>query len=152
MLIGNGRDDQRLRSLVKELNCDSNVLFTGPIYEEQQLAPWFLSSSVFCYPSNIGLSLMHAFNYGLPVVLGDDFDRCNPEIYAFENGSNGITFQDGDFTSLANCLLKLLSDQDLLQRLSDGAIKTSQSITLERFVDGYAEAIRFAAKSLNHKD
>ena len=147
VLVGSGQDEQRLRSLVKELDCVTNVLFTGPIYEEQQLSPWFLSASLFCYPSNIGLSLMHAFHYGLPVVVGDDLSRCNPEIYAFETNVNGMTFEDGDSSSLAKCVLDLIRNQSLLKALSKGAADTAKSLTIERLIDGYSEAIRFAAQS-----
>lgn len=148
VFVGGGPDEEKLRSLVAELDCQENVRFTGPIYEEENLAPWFLSSRLFCYPTNIGLSLMHAFNYGLPVVLGDDFSRCNPEIYAFEEGTNGVVFKDGNAESLAAEILNLLSDPKSLERLSVGAKKTATTVTTpQRFVDGYRQAIEFAAVS-----
>ncbi len=147
VLIGGGPDEDRLRSLVKALGCEENVRFTGPIYEEENLAPWFLSSRLFCYPANIGLSLMHAFNYGLPVVLGDDLSRCNPEIYAFDEGQNGATFTAGKPTSLGEKIVDLLEDQESLSRLAAGAKKTATTVTtLEAFVEGYQEAIEFAAQ------
>ena len=49
-----------LQRLAGELSLDETVLFTDPIYEEQQLAAYFLSSNIFCYPENIGLSILHA--------------------------------------------------------------------------------------------
>ena len=39
----------------------------GSIYDEIELAPWFLTADAFVYPENIGLSILHAFGYGLPV-------------------------------------------------------------------------------------
>ena len=35
---------------------------------------------VVCYPVNIGLSLLHAFGFGLPVVTGNDIGSHNPGI------------------------------------------------------------------------
>ena len=101
---------------------------------------------MFCYPSTVGLSMMHAFNYGLPVVLGDDLSRCNPEVYAFEDGVNGVTFADGNPESLAEKIVSLLDDKETLARLSKGAKQTATEVTtLDRFVDGYSEAIEFVA-------
>ena len=91
---------------------------------------------------------MHSFVYGVPALIGDDFSRCNPEVYAFEDGINGVTFEDGDPTSLAEKIVGLLGDEKTLTRLSEGAKRTATEVTtLDRFVDGYTEAIEFATST-----
>lgn len=148
VLIGGGPDQQRLESLVKELKCEELILLTGAKYQEKDLAPWFLSSRLFCYPSNIGLSLMHAFNYGLPVLIGNDFGRCNPEIYAFEEGVNGVTFEEANPSSLAEKAVEILCNPTHLSSLSKGAKHTAETVTtIDKFIDGYSEAIQYAAAS-----
>jgi glycosyltransferase involved in cell wall biosynthesis len=145
---GNDREKEELKNLVNSLNLSENVRFLGSIYRENEIAPWFLSAKIFCYPSNVGLSLLHAFGYGIPVLLGDDFSRCNPEIYAFENDFNGCTFVEGSSTDLSKQIVNLLADDSLRQQLSTNGIQTvANKASLDNMVQGFAVAIKAVAKT-----
>ncbi len=125
-------------------------MFTGAIYEETALAPWFLSSTVFCYPANMGLSILHAFGYGLPVITSDKVESQNPEIEVFENGRNGMHYRHGDVDDLADKIRHILSDPKLLASLSDGARDTvSETYNIPSMVDGMESAIRYAFQRQN---
>lgn len=145
ILIGKENAEQaRLKKLAVELGVGRNVRFLGAIYEEQQLAAWFLSSDVFCYPANIGLSLLHAFGYGLPVVTGDDISSHNPEIAALRDGENGALFADGNSSALAATLKQFFTDMSYRQQLSEHALQTAtREFTLANMVDGFEAAIRY---------
>lgn len=120
--------------------------FLGAIYEEEKLAPWFLTADAFVYPENIGLSILHAFGYGLPVVTCDDLRVQNPEIIAMKPGVNGLTYRRGDATDLAAKLAGLLADADGRRELASAAHRTAtQEYTLTAMVDGLVDAIRYAA-------
>src|SRR5690606_20023498 len=83
VIIGNGESErERLRNLAHDLGIGGHIIFVDGIYDEERLAPWFMSSRVFCYPENIGLSLIHALWYGVPVVTSDSRSTQNPEIAA----------------------------------------------------------------------
>ena len=121
------------------------MTFTGPIYEEQQLAAYFLSSSVFCYPENIGLSILHAMGYGLPVVTSDKVEAQNPEIEALVDGYNGRFYPHGDVAKLADTLVELLTDSHLCASLGANALRTvAERFSLENMVSGFEQAIRAA--------
>ncbi|MEM6655168.1 MAG: glycosyltransferase family 4 protein, partial [Planctomycetota bacterium] len=125
-LVGKGEEEHtRLADRAERLGVQQHVRFLGPIYEEPRLAPWFLSASAFVYPANIGLSLLHAFGYGLPVVTSDKTEAQNPEIVALEPGVNGLTYRDGDAGDLADQLLTLLGDKPLRERLGAAAHATA---------------------------
>jgi glycosyltransferase involved in cell wall biosynthesis len=109
---------QRLRQLAKTLGIDDRLIMPGAIYEEPKLAPWFLSAAVFCYPEKLGLSLLHAFGYGLPVITGERIEAQNPEIEALEPGVNGLTYPADDATALAQHLRELLRAPERRQRIS----------------------------------
>jgi glycosyltransferase involved in cell wall biosynthesis len=146
ILIGKGQGESELRALADSLNVADRVRFLGAIYDEDSLAPWFLSSQVFCYPANIGLSILHAFGYGLPVVTSDRTEQQNPEIESLHHAQNGLTYTHDDPHALAATLRQLLTDDALRQRLSAGAAATVETeFSLPRMVDGMVEAIRFAA-------
>jgi glycosyltransferase involved in cell wall biosynthesis len=146
-VIGTGEEEERrLRSEVGSLGLAERFRFLGAIYEEFELAPWFLSSHVFCYPANIGLSLLHAFGYGLPVVTSDNLASQNPEIEALRPGENSLLYQDGDVPALAAELRTILTDKELAARLSKESLRTvEEDFTIKNMVAGMAEAVRYCA-------
>jgi len=147
IIIGKGADEHRLRQLAAFLDIERHVRFLGAIYDEQNLAPWFLSSNLFCYPANIGLSILHAFGYGLPIVTNDRMESQNPEIEAIQNGRNGLLYAHGDVSALVNALARILRDRDLAHQMSDEALKTAtQRFTLQNMVDGFEAAARYCAE------
>ncbi len=142
-LVGKGEPEMsRLQSLTRELGLTDRVRFLGPIYDEDQLAPWFLTAKAFCYPSNIGLSILHAMGYGLPVITADDIDSQNPEFEALEAGHNGLVYPPNDTSALAATMDRLLSDPALGEKLGHGARETiATRYNLEAMTSGYLAAL-----------
>ncbi|NOY40515.1 MAG: glycosyltransferase family 4 protein [Planctomycetes bacterium] len=137
---------QQLKELSKELGIEKRIRFLGAIYDEEDLAPWFLASKLFVYPANIGLSLLHAFGYGLPVVTGDNIAQHNPEIDVLLPAHNGQLFRDGDPKDLAKTLASLLRDDSRRTQMGMNALDTVQTqFTLTSMVDGMEDAIRYCA-------
>jgi glycosyltransferase involved in cell wall biosynthesis len=135
----------RLRAQAQALSIERAVRFVGPLYDEQNLAPWFLSADAFCFPVNAGLSILHAFGFGLPIVTSDNRARQNPEIDAVRPGENGLLYADGNARAMAEALDLLIRHPDLKARLAAGAHKTALDRTLAAMVDGMERAIRHAA-------
>lgn len=149
VIIGSGPDEQRLRTLADRLGISSRVRFVGAIYDENRLAPWFLSADVFCYPANIGLSVLHAFGYGLPVVTSNAIETHNPEIEAVQHEVNGLMYRDGDVSAMADALRRIIDDRELRSRMSQAALETVLSrFTLKNMVDGMEAAVRYCAAQI----
>lgn len=146
VIVGSGPEEAALKSLAASSGLADAILFAGAVYDEADLAPYFLSASAFCYPVNIGLSLIHAMAYGLPVVTSDKMTAQNPEIEAFRQGINGLAYADGSVDAMADTLLSILTDSNHQRRLSQGAFDTvHQDFNISKMVDGMEAAIRFAA-------
>lgn len=146
LVVGDGPDGPRLRELAQSLGVMDRVVFAGAVFSEDQLAPYFVSADVFCYPANIGLSLIHALGYGLPIVTSSKVEAQNPEIEAFRPGVNGLHYDDGDADSLAQTLQSVLTDGAHRSRLAQGAADTVRGdFLVEKMVDGMEAAIRTAA-------
>ena len=144
-IIGSGIAEESLKALVTQLGLTEHVIFTGALYEDLALAPWLLSADAFVYPTNVGLSLLHAFGFGLPAVVGDNYKAHNPEIEALRPGENGALFKHNDEQDLARVLDNLVSDRARLAEMSRAAHTTAtREFTLARMVDGTEAAIRFA--------
>lgn len=145
IIIGRGPEEENLKRRVLDLDIKSSVLFQGSIYDQNQLAPWFLSAGVFCYPRNIGLSILHSFGYGLPVVTSDDLSAQNPEVEALRNEKNGFYYQDGNIEDLVLKLKLLLNNAKLRKNTGVEARRTAlEDYPMEKMVLGLKESF-FAA-------
>jgi len=140
VLIGDGSDRARLVELTRMLGIEGRVAFAGPIYEESELAPWMLSATLLCYPTNVGLSLLHAFGYGLPAVTSDNRRAQNPEIEALVAGVNGLEYRDGDLDDMVRQCEQILGDPDLRLQLSEAALQgVLHRYSIDRMVDGFKQ-------------
>ena len=127
-LVGKGEPEEtRLQVLAAELNIADRVHFLGPIYEEERLAPWFLTADLFVYPQNVGLSLLHAFGYGVPVVTSDRLEGQNPEVEALVDGVNGRLYAHGRPEALAGTLAAVLNDAPARRSMAAAAAETVAS-------------------------
>jgi glycosyltransferase involved in cell wall biosynthesis len=146
-VVGKGAAEQaRIEALAISRGVSSHFRFVGPIYDELAVAPWFLASDVFCYPANIGLSILHAFGYGLSVVTSDDLGGQNPEIEALKPGQNGLLYRHGDPAALAGSLRTIFLDKELANQMSQEAVRTVEGeFSLSGMVNEMAKAVRYCA-------
>ena len=142
VLIGDG-DTDSLRAQAASLGTESRVHFLGPIYDEHAIAPHFLTADAFVYPAKLGLSILHSFAYGLPLITSADPSAQMPERDALREGVNGLTYRDGDADDLARAIDEMLADPARRQRMADAALATSRDdYSVARMVDGFEAAIR----------
>ncbi len=134
----------KLKSLSERIGVSENILWAGAIYNEQDIAKWMLSSTIFCYPENIGLSIMHAFGYGLPVIASDNIKSHNPEIHSLKPNINGLLYENNSLDSLVSTLTKVLSDKIHCKVLSKNALETvEQEFNINQMVFGFKQAIHY---------
>jgi glycosyltransferase involved in cell wall biosynthesis len=145
VIIGDGEDRPRLEALAAELGIADRIRFVGALYDEMAIAPWMLGSACLAFPAAIGLSMLHALHYGLPVVTSDDRLPHGPEVEALEPGRNGYFYRDGDVDSFADALGRCLGRADPTDPLRQGALATvtgSNAWNLDAMVTGFVAAIR----------
>ena len=123
-VIGSGEEADALRSMASDLGVNDRIRWVGEVYDESELAPWFMSSKLLVHPGAIGLTLMHAFGYGLPVVTHGNVAHHMPEIAAFDDGVNGRQFREGDAESLVDAVSAMLRNAPLLSSMSAAALST----------------------------
>jgi len=126
-VIGKGDEETNLKKRAKELGINSNIKWVGAVYDQVKLAPWFLSSVALIHPGAIGLSLLHAMGYGLPVITHNNYNQQMPEISALKNGVNGLLFDYRKNESLIAAVQKLLEDNELRLKLSKHALQTAET-------------------------
>ncbi|HEY4612776.1 MAG TPA: glycosyltransferase family 4 protein [Bacteroidota bacterium] len=78
-----------------------------------------------------GLTVLEAFSSAVPVIGSDS--GGTPEI--IEHEKNGLLFRTGDDADLARCLVRLLNDRRLAQRLARAGRKTvEERFTIQQYV------------------
>jgi glycosyltransferase involved in cell wall biosynthesis len=107
---------------VKKYHLEESVIFTGYLGGEAKqslLAHAFL----FVYPSfyeGFGLPVLEAMAYGVPVITSNVSSL--PEI----SGDAGLLIDPYHWQEIAAAMLKLLSDQELVEELSQRSLKQAQ--------------------------
>jgi glycosyltransferase involved in cell wall biosynthesis len=145
VIIGDGEDRARLQRLASELRLEAQVRWIGAQFDERDNAPWFLSALCFVYPGPIGLSLLHAMGYGLPVITHGDRGRHNPEVAALRHGWNGMEFTDGDASDLARRIETIAADPAVRLEMSDNARTTAMAdFTIDRMAERFCAAVQHA--------
>lgn len=102
-IIGDG-ELQQYKDYIKKHSLDKKVIFLGAKYGEEA-AKYFLKSDLMVYPKAIGLSLVHAYSFGLPVITTNNLKVHGPEIELLEKGKTGDLYKDGDVNDLTEKIL-----------------------------------------------
>jgi len=121
------------------LNLADYVYFAGELYDEELLAPWFLTSKLLIHPASIGLSILHAFGYGLPVVAHNMGNLHGPEYCTFIPEKTGKNFQKDNINDLANTVVELINDQEARKLMKMETIRIARTkynvdIMVERYL------------------
>jgi glycosyltransferase involved in cell wall biosynthesis len=143
-IVGDGELMSDLREKCRILGIEDRVVFVGKIEEQEKLAPYFLGAKVMVYPGSIGLSLNHAFAFGLPVVTHGDASDHMPEFFYLRPDQNGFLFLQNNIDDLAGVLEKL-ANKDLAS-ISRNSLETVYTkFTFNGMVGRFASAMRLAA-------
>lgn len=109
LIVGDGPEESTLHQLASKLEISNLIVFWGPCYQEKELGPLIMLADICVAPGEVGLTCMHAFAYGKPVITHDRPDLQMPEFEAIEPGSTGDLFQYGDIEDLARVIRKWTS-------------------------------------------
>jgi glycosyltransferase involved in cell wall biosynthesis len=153
IVIGDGEMRGKYEEIATRVGVGDRIRWLGVIHDQNALAPWFMSARAFVYPGAIGLSLIHAFSYGLPVLTHENVENQMPEFEALIPGENGLVFREGDPDSLADQLTSLIQSDLLFLRLSAQAKKTArEEYSMSRMIARFKEAILACSRTSLSKD
>lgn len=147
-IIGDGDERINLEGQVSALGLNNKVRFVGALYAENELAPWFLCSEVLIHPAAIGLTLMHSFGYGLPVITHGIANLHNPEYAAFEPEKTGRNFKIGDISDLAQTVVGLLNEQSKLLEMKAYVLQVArEKYNVDIMVEQFLKIARLATNA-----
>ncbi|MFK7967485.1 MAG: glycosyltransferase family 4 protein [Burkholderiaceae bacterium] len=145
VVVGDGADERsRLERIATQAGVQEHIVWVGALYDEASLAPWMMSADLFVYPKNVGLSLIHGFNYGLPAALCGPLSEHNPEISAFSDGVNGCLAQHTNAASFAETVASKLGAPHQLDAMAKAAFLTAaEQFNVEKMAATFGELAQF---------
>ena len=148
VVIGDGEELIRLKEMVAMKRLDNSIRWLGKMYDIEAKLPWFMVSTCFVYPGAVGLSLLEAFCYGLPVITHKNLANQMPEIAALEHGVNGLMFEEGNADELANCIRKISENNKLREDMSIAAKRTiAREYSIEHMAGRFLDAVDGASRN-----
>jgi len=105
------------RELQERMNR-KNTIYLGEIYDAKniQISKIFSMADVFSIPGHVGLGLVQAFHFGLPVVTEEGLQP--PEIHYLRDGWNGYQVPENDIDALQGRIEHLLRNDDVRRTFS----------------------------------
>jgi glycosyltransferase involved in cell wall biosynthesis len=135
VVIGRGPHEGLIRDALKN---HTYLRYAGPLFGQDKAICYRLSEFVF-NPGLVGLAVLDAFAAGRPLLTFAD-SLHSPEIAYLDHENNGLLI-NGDTRTMADTILGLLEDHSQLDRLSDGARKSSAKYCVEDMVSRVREGI-----------
>lgn len=140
VVVGDGTDRKRLERIAEESGVRQNVFFTGRAADG--LVPsYYRACDVFALPSlgeGFGIVFLEAMYYAKSCVGA----RAGGIPEVIEEGKTGFLVEPGDGRTLADVLIRLLSDDDLRRAMGEaGKDRLRREFSFDRFRERLEEII-----------
>jgi GT2 family glycosyltransferase/glycosyltransferase involved in cell wall biosynthesis len=137
LIVGDGPDRSRISASIGDPRA---VHLLPAETDEDRLAPFFAVADAVLCPGAVGLVITHAFAYGRPLVACAGGDH-GVEIDYLRPGQNGLLVpRRAD--ALAAALARLMDEDGLLRRLSEGAVASADGMSIDSLVAANDAAYR----------
>lgn len=144
-VVGDGSQLPRLKALADEQRVGDSVVFHGKVTQSKVL-DILCSSDLFCFPTSASegfpKAVLEALAVGLPVVS----TRVSviPDLLSKGGGALIETLSPDE---LADTIIEILSDPERYVAMSEKAIKTASSYTLETWRNQIADFLKSSWKA-----
>ena len=137
-IYGTGPDENKLKTLTKELGLESQVYFCGvckdAILKVADSACYVMSSKYEGMPN----ALMEAMAVGLPCISTD----CpNGPAELIENGENGLLVPVGDVSALTDAMFTMIERKTFAEKCGKNAKRILETHSIEKNAKAYMDFI-----------
>lgn len=123
-LIGDGPYKSLIEKEI-DLNSIQEVCIRGELYNDYELGKFFYVSDLCVIPGRLGNTVVHAFAFKVPVISQKKLIFHDGEgIEYLIDGYNGLLFEKGNYSELADKIEYLLNNLNELEALKENALKT----------------------------
>jgi glycosyltransferase involved in cell wall biosynthesis len=144
-IVGSGHPnyEKKLHDLVDSLGVSDKIEFV-PWVPREEIPQLLMDADIFIFPSRfeaMSRMLQEAMVSGLAVIAS----RCTSNIEIIQDGINGLFFTPGQIDELAECMEKLVVDQNMRVQLGNEARNTIlDRFTIEKMLSQTEEYLKSA--------
>ena len=144
VVVGEGPDEEYLKSLATELKISERVIFTGGIYDSKLLAQYFKASALYVLAGVGGLSINDAMFFGLPVICS----VCDgTEKKLVRNGFNGYLFEESSEEDLIRKISLVLSNSKERKKMGEMSRKIiDNEINIHTVLEKWQQAFDYVMR------
>jgi glycosyltransferase involved in cell wall biosynthesis len=137
LIIGAGSEEEAVRQAAKERPW---LRYAGALYGRDKVRA-MSTASAYLIPGAVGLGVLDAFALGLPPVT-TRIDYHGHEVAYIVPGENGLMVEDAENpASYALEVVRLLTDDELLEHLRRGCGRAARQYTIEAMTERFARGI-----------
>lgn len=142
-ILGNGLEEEKLlKNLAKDLGISEGVNFIPGTSDPDVLLRYFKTAYSYISPGAVGLGVLHAFSYGVPVLTMEGADH-GPEVSNIINGINGYLTHDEE--ALKKAVTKIVDNSDHIKMGSNAFHHYSEKRQLDNMIGGFLTAIDYVS-------
>lgn len=131
LIVGDGKEKEKLVSLAKSLGVQARIHFTGYISMRDGLPDVYRIANVFVMASEVesqGLVLLEAAASGLPLAA---FEATSiPEVV--HHGENGYLVKPGDSRAMAEAIMRIIESPALAKQMGEESRRLAENYDHER--------------------
>jgi glycosyltransferase involved in cell wall biosynthesis len=132
-IAGSGEEEEKLKSMVKDLGLESNVKFLGYISDEEEINRYYKACKIVVVPSRWDVepfAPLNAAASGKPAIVSD---KCNSSV--IEDGKTGFVFKSEDVKDLSSKIVRLLTEDDLRGQMGKAANEKAKEYDGSKIAD-----------------
>jgi len=142
MMVGDGPEKEKAETLCRQLGIEDKVIFFGNSNEIDQILSY---TDLFLLPSeteSFGLAALEAMAWRVPVISSNSGGL--PEVNF--DGISGYLSNVGDVDSMAENALKILKDEETLNKFKKNALSVAEQFDIKNILPLYEALYKQALK------
>ena len=130
-----------MRREADRLAISDRVLTPGGVYGRAALEHYYEYAVAALSPGCVGLSIVQAGAFGLPMLYASD-EPHGPELEAAEEGFNALSVDSDDPSALARAMVGIAADAQIWsQRRDEISRRVRERYSVEAMADGFVNAL-----------
>jgi glycosyltransferase involved in cell wall biosynthesis len=110
-IVGTGQEGDKLKRMIHDLKLQNEVTMHGAKYGKD-LHQLFFNADIYVLPGSVGLSILHAYAFGLPMITSNEMEQHSPEVELLTDKKNGLFY---DQFSVPDLVGKIISMHESLR-------------------------------------
>jgi glycosyltransferase involved in cell wall biosynthesis len=144
VIIGEGKEREAIKKMIKELKITDSVILTGNLAYEK-VPSEIKRSEIFVCPSlaeGLGIVFIEAQACGVPPIG----TRVGGIPDVIQDGENGLLIEPKNSDQIRDAILKLLNDKELAKRLGERGLETCKRFEWKKILEEIDEIYQDISK------